>query len=234
MTRRAGHARLCGLALVGMALVFAALVVQHDEATALGPLAADYVRLSVTDLAIPNVTTAILLAYRSFDTLGEVAVLFMVAASLKPLLAPLPETIRVAAPRLSPTPGEIVESGHQALLPLIAVFGAYVVLFGHLSAGGGFQGGAIIATGVAFFMLARVATSLPLDQFSAVESLAGLGVIALGLAGLVWAGGFLDPRILPPGEFGALISGGAIPIFSLLLGVKVAAELSVVLERFRA
>ena len=47
------------------------------------------------------------------------------------------------------------------------------------------------------------------------------------------AGGFLDNRILPLGQFGAFFSSGAIPLLSVLLGIKVGCELSVILERFR-
>lgn len=234
MTTRAPHLLASALALAGLAAIFALLVADHVEPTRLNDLAAGYLRLSVEDLAVPNVITGILLAYRSFDTLGEVAVLFMVAASLGPLLQPLPGTVSHDAPRLSDTPGEIIDSGHLALLPAIVVFGSYVVLFGHLSAGGGFQGGAIIATGVEFYMIARVSQSINIKAFSVAESGAGVLFVGLGVMGLVFAGGFLDPRFLPKGEFGDFISGGAIPLVSLLLGIKVAAELSVVLERFRS
>jgi multicomponent Na+:H+ antiporter subunit B len=46
------------------------------------PLAKRYVELVPQDLGAPNVITGILLTYRAFDTLGEVAVLFMVAAGV--------------------------------------------------------------------------------------------------------------------------------------------------------
>jgi multicomponent Na+:H+ antiporter subunit B len=59
-----------------------------------------------------------------------------------------------------------------------------------------------------------------------VESLAGVFYVAIGLAGLVWAGGFLDNRILPLGDLGALFSAGAIPAIYSLIGLKVGAELA--------
>ena len=48
------------------------------------------------------------------------------------------------------------------------------------------------------------------------------------------AGGFLDNRVLPLGEFGAFFSAGTIPVLSVLLGIKVGCELSVIVDRFRA
>ena len=56
----------------------------------------------------------------------------------------------------------------------------------------------------------------------------------VGIAGLIFAGGFLDNRVLPLGQFGAFFSAGAIPVLSVLLGVKVGCELAVILDRFRS
>ena len=54
----------------------------HRTAQSLRPLAERYVALVPQELGAPNVITGILLTYRAFDTLGEVAVLFMVAAGV--------------------------------------------------------------------------------------------------------------------------------------------------------
>jgi multicomponent Na+:H+ antiporter subunit B len=53
------------------------------------------------------------------------------------------------------------------------------------------------------------------------------------VAGLIVVDGFLDNRWLPLGEFGAFFSAGAIPLLSVLLGIKVGCELSVIIDRFR-
>jgi len=225
---------MSAFALAGLAVVFSLVLLDHVEPAEIGALAGEYIRLAQDDLGVANVVTGILLAYRSFDTVGEVAVLFMVAASLVPLLASTKDTMQPTLSIPETVPGEIIHSGHLALMPLIAVYGAYVVFFGHLSAGGGFQGGAIIATAIEFYMIAHVTTSINIRAFSAGESVAGVLFVLAGVLGLVLAGGFLDPRFLPVGEAGQFLSGGAIMLLSFLLGVKVAAELSVILERFRA
>ena len=118
-------------------------------------------------------------------------------------------------------------------MPLISIFAAYIIMNGHLSAGGGFQGGAIIASGVMLLLLARPEIALDHDFLGVTESLAGVLFVLAGIAGLVFAGGFLDSRMLPLGQFGAFFSAGAIPVISVLLGVKVGCELSVVIDRFR-
>ena len=220
-----------------LGIVFATIVFNYSERASLPSLAEAYVDLVPRELGAPNVITGILLTYRAFDTLGEVAVLFMVAASIGLLLGArdaerdeAPENDKAEAT----TSTEIVRNGSDILVPLIAIFAAYIVMHGHLGPGGGFQGGAVMASCVLLLVLAKPEFRVKLARLSAIESLAGLLIVLVGIAGIVLAGGFLDNRILPLGEFGAFFSAGAIPILSVLLGAKVGCELSVIIERFRA
>ena len=82
-------------------------------------------------------------------------------------------------------------------------------------------------------VLAKPEYRVKLAHLSVMESLAGLLIVLIGIAGIVLAGGFLDNRVLPLGEFGAFFSAGAIPVLSALLGAKVGCELSVIIEQFR-
>jgi multicomponent Na+:H+ antiporter subunit B len=226
------------LTVLLFAVVFWRLIGGYTELQALRPLAEYYVVRGPLDLGAPNIVTGILITYRGFDTLGEVAVLFMVAASVGVLLKEESGAAAAAAPaettRARRPAGEIVHTGKQVLLPMIFTFGGYVIVNGHLSAGGGFQGGAIVASGVMLMMLARPGSTLNVALLSVVESLAGVIYVLIGIMGLVLAGGFLDARFLPRGEFGAFFSAGAIPLISALLGIKVGAELSVIIDRFRS
>ena len=213
-------------------IVFAGLVVNYSERQTLFPLAQYYLTQVPQELGAPNVVTGILITYRGFDTLGEVAVLFMVAASVSALLASRPgETSK--SPGMGRRPSALVRNGAEVILPLIFLFGTYVIMHGHLSAGGGFQGGAVVASGVMLLMLAAPATRIDHRFLSITESLAGVLYVASGIRGLIFARGVLDSHILPRGEFGTLLSAGAIPLISTLLGIKVGAELSVVIVRFR-
>ncbi len=214
------------------AVVFFRLAAGYVELQDLRPLAVYYLTRGPEDFGVANIVTAILISYRGFDTLGEVAVLFMVAASIGMLLEPAkPLPGEAKRPR---APSEIVASASQVLLPLILVFGAYVIVNGHLSAGGGFQGGAIVASGLMLQLLAHPDTKVSQAILSVTESIAGIFYVLLGIVGLVIAGGFLDPRFLPLGEFGAFVSAGAVPLISALLGIKVSAELAVIVDRFRS
>jgi multicomponent Na+:H+ antiporter subunit B len=231
------HRTFVGIAVACFGLVFASLALNFTERMSLTPLAESYIKLVPQELGAPNVITGILLTYRAFDTLGEVAVLFMVAAGVGLVLggggrqrANDPQAHPEQARRAS----EIVQSGSQILVPLIAIFAAYIIMNGHLSAGGGFQGGAVIASGIVLALLANPDRRINLEFLSVTESAAGVLFVLVGIAGLIFAGGFLDNRVLPLGQFGAFFSAGAIPILSVLLGVKVGCELSVIIDRFRA
>ena len=224
---------LSAVAVLLFGLIFASIAIGYGTPSALRPLAESYVQLVPRELGAPNVITGILLTYRAFDTLGEVAVLFMVAAGVGLVLAGQAERSG-DEPRVATPASEIVRTAAQILVPLIAIFSAYIIMNGHISAGGGFQGGAVIASAVLLLLLANPSQALNGAFLSIAESLAGVLFVLVGMAGLAFAGGFLDSRVLPMGEFGAFFSAGAIPLLSVLLGVKVGCELSVILDRFRS
>src|SRR5262245_2672073 len=232
MIRRA--AIVLAVALFGF--VFAGLSVHHVERQSLPPLGKRYVELVPQELGAPNVITGILLTYRAFDTLGEVAVLFMVAAGVGLVLGGREqrhENPRRDAPQPTRQASEIVRTGAQILVPLIAIFAVYIITNGHLSAGGGFQGGAVVASSAILLLLADPKRQFDRQFLSSTESAAGVLFVLVGVAGLIFANGFLDNRVLPLGQFGTFFSAGAIPLLSVLLGVKVGCELSVIIDRFR-
>jgi multicomponent Na+:H+ antiporter subunit B len=225
------------LAVMLFAALFAGIAIDYTERQSLRPLAANYVKRVPQELGAPNIITGILLTYRGFDTLGEVAVLFMVAAGVGLVLGERSPRRRDDVPTESEEiipSTELVQNGAAVLFPLISIFAAYIIMNGHLSAGGGFQGGAIIASGVMLLLLAKPEYKVDFDFLGITESLAGVLYVLVGIAGLMFAGGFLDSRMLPLGQFGAFFSAGAIPIISVLLGVKVGCELSVIIDRFRS
>jgi multicomponent Na+:H+ antiporter subunit B len=225
------------LAIAFFGIFFAGLAVTYTERTTLPPLAKSYLTMIPDELGTPNTITGILLALRGFDTLGEVAVLFMVAAGVGLVLQGAGSRASadpdVAPPEPPTASTEIVQTGAEILLPLISIFAVYIIMNGHLSAGGGFQGGAVIASAVLLVLLARPEAAIDLDFLSITESIAGVLFVLVGITGLMFAGGFLDNRVLPLGQFGAFFSAGAIPVISVLLGVKVGCELCVIVDRFR-
>ncbi|MDK2887049.1 MAG: multicomponent Na+:H+ antiporter subunit [Thermosipho sp. (in: thermotogales)] len=165
-----------------------------------------------------NVVTSIVVDYRSFDTLGEVTVLFTSALGVGLILHGFK---RKTYGRL---PNFILRVSVGILLPLILLFGVYVFVHGHLTPGGGFPGGTIIAAGILLLYLSNEEFDLSKTS-KFVESYAGSLYIVVGLVGLAIGGVFLI-NFLPTGVVGDLFSAGIVPIVYILIGFKVGAELS--------
>jgi multicomponent Na+:H+ antiporter subunit B len=226
------------LMLAMLAAVFINLASHYEEKTSLSRLGQYYAENGPMELGAPNLVTAVVVTYRGLDTLGEVTVLFISAAAVSLLLrrarsSKHDQAIADISQVYKPA-SEIVETATQLLLPMVILFGVYVFINGHLSPGGGFQGGAIIASGTMFLLLALPESHLSRTLISVIESLSGFAYVVVGVLGVILAGGFLDNRILELGEYGSLISAGAIPLIYTFIGFKVGFELSAVLDRFRS
>jgi multicomponent Na+:H+ antiporter subunit B len=226
-----------------MAVIFFNLAINYSENTELSKLGYYYAENGPQELGAPNLVTAVVVTYRGLDTLGEVTVLFISAAGVGLLLRRTrrkdddedleqgdraEETAGVHKPA-----SEIVETATELLLPMVILFGIYVFLNGHLSPGGGFQGGAIIASGTMFLLLALPESHISRLMIAVIESMSGFSYVVIGVLGVIMAGGFLDNRIMDLGSYGALFSAGAIPLIYVFVGLKVGFELSAVLDRFR-
>ncbi len=195
----------------------------------LSPLAKKYVEDSPEELGAANIVTSVIVTYRGLDTLGEVAVLFIAAAGVGFFLRREGKNAKTAKRGSS----QILQSGTAFLFPLILVFGVYIFLHGHLTPGGGFQGGVVIASGMVLLLLSSVSTKINENVLHLVESLSGASYIAIGILGLVLAAGFLDNRFLDLGEFGTLLSAGAIPLIYSFIGLKVGAELVGIIDNMQ-
>lgn len=240
------------LLMVGVAWAFFPLTGSLTTSE-VGPLAKRYLQEGPGDLGAANLVTSVVVTYRGLDTLGEVTVLFAAAAGVALVMGYRREEspgAGEAAGTGHPTgahagdgehigdteahpPSEILTTAAGLLVPLFLLFGVYIFSHGHLTPGGGFQGGVVIASAVLLALLGRTMKTVHHGLLSALEMLAGASYVAVGLLGLWLAAGFLDPRFLPSGEVGSLFSAGAIPIIYSLVGIKVGAELSGMIDVMR-
>jgi len=182
-----------------------------------------YLEKTVSDLHVANTVTSIVVNFRGFDTLGEVTVLFLAVTALGGIL--YKKRHQTGARSVLFSSSSIVRSGSKLLFPAIILLGVYVFVHGHLSPGGGFQGGTIVATGFLLMLLAYKDFSVSHNVLSFVESFAGIFFVLFGLAGFIGGGTFLE-NFMPVGTMNDLFSGGIIPIVYILVGFKVAAELT--------
>jgi len=124
----------------------------------------------------------------------------------------------------------IVKNTARLVSGFIAVFGVYIALTGHLSPGGGFAGGVILAAAGVLIVLAfgrvtaeRIFTPSQCHLWDAAGAGLFLAVAVIGY----FSGGFFVNFIahISKGQVGKLFSGGTILVSNLFILIKVAAGL---------
>ena len=124
---------------------------------------------------------------------------------------------------------EIVKKVAALISGFVFTYGVYIVLHGHLTPGGGFAGGAIIAGSFILLILAYGSNALNLRKeitgSSIIESLAICMVVILALVGMLTGMAVFFGNYLPKGTVGELISAGVIPLYNILIGIEVSAAL---------
>lgn len=186
----------------------------------------------------PNAVSSVNFDQRGLDTFGEEAILLASVLGAATLLRPADNERFDLDERTSRDAGRMLQATRLSgylLLPITLVVGVDVLVHGHLTPGGGFQGGVVLATGMHLLYVAGSYPALrrlrPLAWYEFGEA-AGMGaVVALGVAGLLAGTGFLA-NILPVGPSGQLVSSGTVVLFSVAIGVEVASGVIVLLAQF--
>ncbi|MGK0500203.1 MAG: multicomponent Na+:H+ antiporter subunit B [Oceanicoccus sp.] len=165
---------------------------------------------------IPNVVTAILSSFRGYDTLGEVFVVFaacigvLFILGVRPPREPLEESDKSSGLRHHLIPQVV----GRLLVPFIVLFGLYVQFHGEYGPGGGFQAGAIIATGVILYALlegeAAALRAVPRGVLLGMVVGGALLYGAVGVVCMLMGGAFLDYSVL-----------AADPVFGQQLGILI-------------
>ena len=171
-----------------------------------GVVTAYYLQHTMRDDRVPNAVTTVLADYRSYDTMFETAVIFTAGIAIFAILRVFNDRggRRLRKSQDAPVKGDqyriIVGTTSRLLIAPIQLFALYVLVHGHHSPGGGFQGGVIIG---ASFLLLAVARNLQtsLDRFPERRFLAlGAGGVMIyagtGLLCMLLGRNFLDYRAL--------------------------------------
>jgi len=123
----------------------------------------------------------------------------------------------------------IVKKVTQLIAGIIFLYGIYIIIHGHLTPGGGFAGGALIAGSFILLILAFGSDILKLKQeetgSSITENIAILMVLLIAVMGLLFGAKVFFINYLPVGTAGKLISAGVIPLYNIFIGIEVAAAI---------
>jgi multicomponent Na+:H+ antiporter subunit B len=196
--------------------------------------------VSVSQRHIPDVVTAVNFDYRSIDTMGEEFIFFAAVGGVVLLLGAQDDeepghVDDAAAGRWVPPTSDAVRVLGLALVGPTVLFALYVVAHGHLSPGGGFQGGVVLATAVLLVYLAGEYQHLhglyPDTVIEGVEFGGAVSYVVLGIVGVAVSGSFLA-NWAPLGRIGALNSAGIVPLINVAVGAEVAAGFVLLLSAF--
>jgi multicomponent Na+:H+ antiporter subunit B len=197
-------------------------------------------RVAVAERAATNVVASVTFDYRGFDTLGEEYILFAAVLGVAILLRAqhdeqeLPPDDEIAGRHVPATSNAVRIMGLTLVGPTV-LFGLYMIATGHLTVGGGFQGGVVLATGALLVYLCWDALTLdkvrPTELVEAADAAGAAGFAVAGVAGLVATGAFLA-NFLPLGAPGRLLSAGTMPLINVSTGLEVGAGFVLIISSF--
>ena len=196
--------------LVGFLLVFAAQDFPEwgnpQSPASKSPVSSHFIAETGVDTEVPNMVTAVLADYRGFDTMFETVVVFIAGMAV---LAILKNSVKKGSVRfdhiVDVEPDLIVTNTVRLIVPVIQIFAFYVLAHGHVSPGGGFQGG--VLKGASFILVALswdLETALARFPMNRCIIVAAAGIIlygGIGLLSMFLGGEFLDyaelEKVLP-------------------------------------
>lgn len=190
-----------------------------------------YIEKSIEETGAVNAVTAMILDYRAFDTFGESCVLYIAAVVVMAALKQKKIKIRKYKHR-----DKILSQISLYFVPMIFLFGIYIVLNGHLSPGGGFAGGAIISAGMILYANAfgtRAAAKIFNDKTYIVCTVSALGFYCCAKAYSFFTGANHLESGIPTGTPGSILSGGLILPLNICVGITVAATMYSFYSLFR-
>ena len=181
-----------------------------------------------------NVVSSLNFDQRGLDTLGEESIFLASVIGAAMLLRPADdETETLPLER-----GRVLDATRligYLMMPVTMIVGLDVIAHGHLTPGGGFQGGVIVGTGVHLLYLAGSYRALekarPVRAFEWGEAVAAGAFASFGIAAVFVGGAFLSD-VIPNGSFGNLFSAGTVPLLNGAVGVEVASGTAVLLAKF--
>lgn len=186
-----------------------------------------YIEKGLQETGAVNIVTGMILDYRAFDTLGESHVLFIATCTVLILLRR--EKRRDHEEELSdrthePKNDVILQTAARVLVPLIMIFGIYIILFGHLGPGGGFSGGAVIGAGLILYLNAFGFEKTEKFFHAKTYKWMSFGALACYSAAKSYSfytGANHIESVIPLGTPGAILSSGLILLLNICVGVVV-------------
>lgn len=241
--KAAGVLCCCGLVLILLMAVSYLPPVGEASNPANNEVSAKYIEDGLQDTGAVNIVTGMILDYRAFDTFGESNVLFIATCTVLILLRNDKKKGKDSAEAeekrdsyYEPKNDVILQTIARVLVPIIIIFGIYVILNGHLSPGGGFSGGAIIGAGLILYLNAFGFEKT--ERFFTEKTYKRVSFFALTFYCLAksysfYTGAHHLESGIPLGQAGDIISSGLILPLNICVGMVVACTMYAFFALFR-
>lgn len=119
----------------------------------------------------------------------------------------------------------VPKCGADFLTPFALMYVFYIILHGHLSPGGGFQGGVMMVAVVVMLYMGYgykgAAGSINKHFMHKFEGFASIMYVAFAMLGVAYAGNFCYNALSQSGNIGDLWSSGTIFLMNAAVGAKV-------------
>ena len=199
-----------------------------------GGVASDYLRLQyltnfIGDVGGENAVTAIYLGYRVYDTLFEALVLVITVVAVAHMSY---SDAAVVTEEIEGSEGEVRRSLFEVTVMrivsvVILLFGIYLIMNGHITAGGGFQGGLFIAAFFVCRFLIYHIYDLPIGKIFRMEEVIFASTVVVA-AFVV----FLGVSALVPYAHRPVFQAIYMIMMNFMIGMKVALGFMILFYRY--
>lgn len=175
-----------------------------------------------------NLVTGIYLDYRLFDSIFEAGIL-LIAVSGVMWISQHNITEKNASFMIDKqkTP-ELFVTFSRLLYPMMLMFGFYVIINGHMSPGGGFQGGAIVATAILILYYIDISKSIDVKLILTIEKFLFILLIVVGGISYFTTDGLLFTNFILNPDYKDIY----LMTLNILIGIKVALGLTAIFTAF--
>jgi multicomponent Na+:H+ antiporter subunit B len=177
-----------------------------------------------------NLVTAIYLDYRLLDTLFEAGILLVAVTGVSWIAQheniehnPLFMLDRFKIP-------ELFVSFARVIYPVVLLFGIYVIFNGHLAPGGGFQGGAILATALLILYYIDLKKKTNLEAIFTIEKILYVSLLIIASFSYFTRGVWFT-NVMPLAS-GIDVKAIFLITLNLIIGAKVALGLTAIFIAF--
>ena len=216
------------LPLLFTILLFVLFVYYMPDEVVSTYLKEQYVSKFMKDVGGQNAVTAIYLGYRVYDTLFE-ALILVVSVVAVSYMSWSAETQVKDGRHSEIENSQMAVFTMRIICPIILIFGAYLIMNGHISAGGGFQGGLAVASFFICRYLIYDIYDIPVKKVIKFEEVVFINIIIVAVIAV-----FLGTATYLPTEFSDVFQDIYLILMNVLIGLKVACGFFILFYRYVA